>query len=411
MIAQVGQYHGEQRESGGGDAPTEQLAASGEADQGSAPGGGQPGSGDFGAGGDDMDVDVSGLADHVVDHRAACQMGPSRTTAVAEDELGGVLGAGEAEQPGRGVGCHDLAVGATEFLEELSVTYEEGGGRADEAVVGADVYSEQLALGALRHARGSTDEGFAAGGTRDGHRDALAGFPRFSDAVVLHVLLQRVLDPVGDPEQGQLAQGGEVAGSEVVGQGRVGPVGVVDVAVGHAPAESLRAHVDQLDLIGGPYDGVGDRLALGDAGYPLDHVVDRLEMLDIDSRDDVDSRVEELFDVLPALFVLGAGHVGMGQLVDQGLGGVAGEDGVDVHLLERGVAVGQRAAWNDFQGADLGFGQRASMGFDEPDDDVGASAVPPAALVEHGVRLAYAGGGPQVYAQRPPGHVPPIPTG
>ncbi len=57
-------------------------------------------------------------------------------------------------------------------------------------------------------------------------------------------------------------------------------------------------------------------------------------MLDVDGGDDVDAGVEELFDVLPAFRVAAAGDVGVGQLVDEGEGGAAGQDGVDVHLLE-----------------------------------------------------------------------------
>ena len=47
------------------------------------------------------------------------------------------------------------------------------------------------------------------------------------DAVLGTVPLQALLDPVGDPQQGQLAQRGEVPGPEVVGQGGVdrGPAG------------------------------------------------------------------------------------------------------------------------------------------------------------------------------------------
>ena len=94
-------------------------------------------------------------------------------------------------------------------------------------------------------------------------------------------------------------------------------------------------HVDQLDLVGGADHRVGDGLALDDAGDPLDDVVDRLEVLDVDGGDDVDAGVEQLLDVLPALLVPGARDVGVGQLVDQRDLGLPGEDGVDVHLLER----------------------------------------------------------------------------
>ena len=155
------------------------------------------------------------------------------------------------------------------------------------------------------------------------------------DVVLLAVLLQRVVDPVGGPEQRQLAQRGEVADPEVVGEGGVDLLGRVDVAVGHPAAQRLGGHVDQLDLVGRADHRVGHRLALRHAGDLLDDVVDRLEVLDVDRGDDVDAGGEQLLDVLPALRVARAGHVGVGELVDQRDLGPAGEHGVDVHLGER----------------------------------------------------------------------------
>ena len=46
--------------------------------------------------------------------------------------------------------------------------------------------------------------------------DPLPGLPGPADPVAGPVLREALLDPVGDPEQRQLAQGGEVAGAEVV---------------------------------------------------------------------------------------------------------------------------------------------------------------------------------------------------
>ena len=146
-------------------------------------------------------------------------------------------------------------------------------------------------------------------------------------------------------------------------------------------------------------DPVGDRLALLDAGDPLDDVVERLEVLDVDRRDDVDPGVEQLVDVLPALVVARAGHVGVGELVDQHPFRAAAEDGVDVHLLERRAAVLERAPWDDLEVADLLGGARPAVGLDEPDDDVGAALGAAPALVEHGERLADAGRGAEVDAQ------------
>ena len=85
--------------------------------------------------------------------------------------------------------------------------------------------------------------------------------------------MQGLVDPVRHPHEGQFPQGDQVALTEVVAEGGVDLLGRVDVAVGHAPPEGLGAHVDELDLVGRAHDGVGDRLALGDARDALDHVV------------------------------------------------------------------------------------------------------------------------------------------
>ncbi len=74
-------------------------------------------------------------------------------------------------------------------------------------------------------------------------------------------------------------------------------------------------------------------------GDRLDHVVQRLEVLDVHGGDDVDAGVEELVDVLPPLGVAGAGDVRVRELVDERDLRVPGEDGVEVHLLEACAAV------------------------------------------------------------------------
>ena len=52
---------------------------------------------------------------------------------------------------------------------------------------------------------------------------------------------------------------------------------------------------------------------------------------------------------------------------------LAGEDGVEVHLLERGAPVLDGATRDDFELADLLRGARSAVRLDEADDDVGAA--------------------------------------
>ena len=101
------------------------------------------------------------------------------------------------------------------------------------------------------------------------------------------------------------------------------------------------------------------------------------------------------------------GHVRVRELVDERDLGPPGEDGVDVHLLERRCR-GTRSlpAGNDLEVADLLRGVRPAVGLDEADDDVGAAIVAPPALVEHGEGLADAGRRPQIDPQVTASHVP-----
>ena len=212
----------------------------------------------------------------------------------------------------------DRVVAAAERLDQQPLLVQRRDARPGQPVAAGDVHGEQVAAGgAGGDAGGPPDQRVAlrAAGERDD--DALAGLPGGGDAVLLAVALQPLVDAVGQPEQGELAQRGEVAGPEVVRQRRVDLVGRVDVAVRHPPAQRLRGHVDQLDLLGRAHHGVGHGLALRHAGDLLDDVVERLEVLDVDGADDVDAGLEQLLDVLPALRVLRAGHVGVRELVDQ----------------------------------------------------------------------------------------------
>ena len=334
------------------------------------------------------------------------ELGPTRSAARAEHQLRAVLGARELGERGRDIGRDHLVELAAEVGEERAVPLQVLGLRSGEAVGGRDVEAEELTVGTLGHARAAPDQrlGSRRAGDRDEH--ALARLPWLGDAVALAVLLERFVDSVGHPEQRQLAQGREVAGSEVVAERGVDLLGLVDVAVGHAAPQGLGRHVDELDLLGLAHDGIGDRLALGDAGDALDDVVHRLEMLDVERRDHVDARVEQLLDVLPPFRVPRSRDVRVRELVDEHDLGPPGEDRVDVHLLERPVTVFELPAGNGLQVADL-FGRvDAAVRLDVADHDVGAAIVTPPALVEHGEGLADAGRGPQIDPQVTARHIP-----
>ena len=191
--------------------------------------------------GDDVDVDVAGRGDGVGGRAGAEDPGEGRATAVAEHELGGVLGAGEGEQRRGNVVAEDLVVGAAERLHEQSLRGQCALAGAGQPVGAGDVDGEQVAAaGPGGDAGRSADQRLALGSAGERDDDALAGLPGPGDVVRLPVLLQRVVDPVGGPQQRQLAQRVEVAGPEVVRQRGVDLLGRVDVAVRQPPSAAPR---------------------------------------------------------------------------------------------------------------------------------------------------------------------------
>nr|BFE73563.1 hypothetical protein GCM10020092_068640 [Actinoplanes digitatis] len=327
------------------------------------------------------------------------ELGEPPAAGRAEHDLGGVGAARELQQRRRDVPAHDLVVGAAEALDQDPLSGQRRRVGTGQAVVARYMHGQQVGtLGAVGDPGGPADQGVAlrAAGERDD--DAFPGLPGGVDPVGGAVGVELVVDLVGEPEQGQLAQGGEVAGAEVVAERGVDLLRPVDVAVRHPPAQRLRGHVDQLDLLGGADHRVGHGLALLDAGDLRDHVVERLQVLHVDRRQNGGTGVEQFLHVLPALGVAAARHVGVGQFVHHGHRGGPVQERVQVHLGEIGPTVGHPTAGDHLQVADHRGGVRAAVRLDQPDDDVGAALGAAVRLLQHGVRLADARCGTKVDA-------------
>ena len=135
-------------------------------------------------------------------------------------------------------------------------------------------------------------------------------------------------------------------------------------------------------------------------GHLLDLIGQALQVLDVHGGDDVDSRAEDVQDVLPAFVVpAGSRHVGVGQLVDQCDLGPSSQHRVEVHLLQAPSPIVDHLAGDDLEAVDQLLGVRPPVALDEPGDNVGATCEPAVALGEHGVGLADARGRAQVDAE------------
>ena len=270
--------------------------------------------------GHDVHVDVAGAADGPgADAGPGEHGGQPRPAAGPQHQLGGVLRPGEGQQGLGDVVADDLVIGAAHRLDQPPLGGQRGRIGAGQAVGLGDVHGQQVAARGPGGDPGRPpDQRLALGpaGQRDHH--PLPGLPGALDLVLDAVPLQALVHLVGQPEQRELAQRGEVPGAEVVGQRRVDLLRRVDVAVRHPAAQRLGRHVDHLDLVGGADDGVGHGLPLRHPGDLLDHVVEGFQVLDVDRGDHVDPGVEQFLHVLPALLVARSGHVGVRELVHQG---------------------------------------------------------------------------------------------
>ena len=146
--------------------------------------------------------------------------------------------------------------------------------------------------------------------------------------------------------------------------------------------------VDDHHFVGLVEHPVGHRLPHPDAGDAADHVVQRLQVLHVDGGPDVDAGVEQLLDVLPALGMARAGHVGVRQLVDQDQCGLALQRRVDVELPERAVAVAHLLQRQDLEALDQRLGFRPAVRLGDADHDVGSQRALRARSREHRVGLA-----------------------
>ena len=113
----------------------------------------------------------------------------------------------------------------------------------------------------------------------------------------------------------------------------------VDPALAQPLQQIVGRQVDQLDLVGLVEHAVGHGLELAHAGDLRHDVAERLEVLHVEGRVDVDAGVEQLLDVLPALRVarrrIAAADVGVRELIDQQQLRLARERGVEIELASR----------------------------------------------------------------------------
>ncbi len=316
----------------------------------------------------------------------------------AQHDLRGVHAPREVQQRHRDVVPDHMVKRSAQVLDQGPLEGQLLRRGVGQPVAAGDVDGHDLAAGTLlREPRGPPDQRTALGPAGQSDHDPLPRAPDPGDLVLTAVLGQVLVDPVRHPQQRQLPQSGQVPRPEVVGQSRVDLVRLVDVPVGHPPPQRLRGHVDQLDLIRAPDDFVGNGLLLTYTSDRLNHITQRLKMLNVDSRYHVDTRGQQLLHVLPTLGVARAGNVGVRQFVHQSDLRPPGEHGVHVHLGEHGSAVRQIPARNLLQPVQHHLRTLPAVVLHEGDHAVRAPLDTAVRLGQHRVRLADARCRTEVY--------------
>lgn len=226
---------------------------------------------------DHVDVDVLRQRhDRLADAPAGEESFQPTAAARTEDQLGGVLRHGEVHQGGGYFVADDGVVAAAEAFDEGPLSGQrrmrDAGG---EPVAPGDVYGEQFAAGGpARDACRAADEGLTLRATGESHHDPLPGLPDVPDAVLGAVLVEGFVHTSRQPQERQLPQCDEVAGTEVVRQRGIDPLRRTDVAVRHPAPQPLGRYVDQLDLVGAAHELVGYGLPLRHPGDLLDDVAE-----------------------------------------------------------------------------------------------------------------------------------------
>src|SRR3984893_14413895 len=249
-----------------------------------------------------------------------------------------------------------------------------------------------------RDAAGLAQEFSAIAGIGGQTNHQALGRLRASPALTLErfAVLALAAKAARDLAQRDFAQRGQVGRLEKVFQGVFDLRRWIDFALTQPLAQRLDGDVDVDDLVGAREKGVRHGLAHVHAGEPLHRRVEALDVLDIHRGDHVDFRREQLLDVLVALFMLGAGNVGVRELIDHRDVRLARQDRVDVHLFHRDAAVIELPARDHFQVPELGHGVGAPVRFDEAEHDVDALIAKLVRLFEHPPGLADAGRGAHV---------------
>ena len=347
--------------------------------------------------GDHIDADIARAPHQVVHHRTAPEFEPPGTCRLADDDLRHIIGVREADHV---VGNAASNSGNGERLASQCLGQAQRIGkpvplliRQLQAPPGLDADGGPGRVQAIRQPLGVAHEPGRPRVLAEANQDALARRPGAGDRVRLHVREQLLVDALGRPPQCQLAQRSQIPRREIMLQRPFGLRGDVNLALFQPLNQIVRREVDELNRIGTIKDKVRNGLSdthMRDLG---DHIVETLDMLDIDRGVDVDAAGEQLLDVEVALRMATTRRVGVGEFIDQRDPRMARDQRVEIHFLDQLIPVLEAPARDDFKAVEKRLGFQASVCFDRPYNDIGAGLQLRPRIFQHRVGFADARGG------------------
>ena len=343
-----------------------------------------------------MNADIAGPAHKIVHDRAVQNLKPARAGRFSDDDLGDVVGVRVANHV---VGNAPIAARDRDRFaaERFRQTQRVGNAIALlfaelQAAPAFDVERDPRRMQPVRQPLGVAHKTRRARILADADQNAFAGGPwarRWRPACICVSSCSSTRSAVRRSASSRSAV--RLAGEKKCSKRPLGLLRDVDLSFLEPLDQIVGREIDQFDGVGAIEHGIRHGLAHADMRDLSDDVVQAFDVLDIDGGVDVDAVAQQLFDVEIALGMAAAGRVGVGKFVDQHDLRPAGDDGVEVHLLEPLALVFDAPARDDFEALQQRLGLLAAVGLDDADDNVVAVFLPGAGLLQHLVGLADAG--------------------
>jgi len=349
-----------------------------------------------------MNGDILRAAHQFVRQRTAQHFADEAGARTADDDLRDVFELGETQQLRRKIGADQrLRLGAETLRQRDRVVELPARDIVENRTRPFDRHRDPRRVHEIGQPLGRAHHDRRNRVGPDAGQNALARGPGALDRLSLHALDQRRIDAFGGAAQREFAQRRQVLRLEEILDGARGRFLHIDLALGETLEQFVGREIDKNDLVRLVENAVRHGLAHADLADLLDDVVEAFEMLDVQRGPYINAGRQQFVDILPALGVAAAGHVGMGIFVDQQQVRPPRQCGVDVEFAHHLVAIDDRLARQYFEPAGQLLGFAPAMGLDQAGDDIAAALDFAAGGGEHGKGLADAGCGAQKYLQPP----------